>query len=239
MNIIICDDNIEFGHKFSQYINFLMISSDIYKGNYRIECFDSAEMLQLFMDNNDVDILFLDISMPGTDGFEVAKIINSKKQNLFLIFISNYEEKVYYSFRFEPFRFIRKSNYENEVKEALMSAIYKMTLNNKSLIIKSHSDITYIRIPNIYYIEKEKMTNYVVVFTKNEKYRYRSSISDLKVQLRDFDFLDAGQNIIINPEHIVHIDSNTIFFDNNVTIQISKKSVSKFKKSFLEYMRLR
>lgn len=217
----------------------MIAKKDFYDGNVKIEYIERAKEALVYLKNNDVDILFLDISMPETDGFEIAKTIYNDSKNICLIFVSNYDEKVFYSFRYEPFRFVRKSNYKEEVREALQSAVYKIVLSNKTLRIKMHTDILYLRIQNIYYIEKEKMKNYVIIYMENTKYRHRSSINDLKLQLSDFSFLEAGQNTLINPIHIKKIEKNTVILNNGQSLTLPLRNCNRFKSEYLIYMRER
>ena len=51
--------------------------------------------------------------MPELDGFEVAEKLQSSKKNALIIFITSHEDKVYQSWKYQPFWFVRKSHMED------------------------------------------------------------------------------------------------------------------------------
>lgn len=88
MRIIIVDDNIQFRESIEIYLNMRL-------GHDVIANFDCA---QSFLDSTklfDVDIILMDIEMPGINGIEATKQALWKDKNLKIIAVTNYQDKAY------------------------------------------------------------------------------------------------------------------------------------------------
>jgi len=164
VRIAICDDNQQFGTCLKNHIHEIIVTSSFYGDDIEIEYFQSSASFVKYLSNYDVDILFLDISMPEIDGFDIAKYINDNNLSTCIIFISSFESNVFYSLRYKPFRFIRKEKYKEEVAEALKSAYIELTEKNRYIMITKHSDVIPVRISRIIYAEKEKRSNNINLY---------------------------------------------------------------------------
>ncbi|MBR2087221.1 MAG: response regulator transcription factor [Oscillospiraceae bacterium] len=101
----------------------------------RITAFsDSTAFLQA---NEPFDLIFMDIDMPVINGMEVAALLRERNSNAALIFISSYEHFVFESIRYMPFRFIRKSLYQEEVPEALQSWFALQSNQKQSITLRT------------------------------------------------------------------------------------------------------
>ncbi len=65
------------------------------------------------------DLLFLDIEMPGLDGFGLARRICSGKTDICLIFVSAHESFVFDSQEYMPFWFVRKGMLQRDLSLAM------------------------------------------------------------------------------------------------------------------------
>ncbi len=237
MRIIICDDNAEFGKELFDYVQKLVLTSGFYDDSLKVEYIQSSKSLLSYLADYDVDILFLDIAMPEIDGFDIAKYINDNNLQTCLIFVSSFENNVFYSLRYKPFRFIRKEKYKEEIGEALMSAYKELTAKNRYIMITRHSDVIPVRISRIIYAEKEKRSNYMAIRTADDIYRYRGTLSDFEALVRESDFVKASQNAYINMEQIINIKDNTVFLRGGYEYYISPKYKAEVLQKFFEFMR--
>ncbi|MBR2287380.1 MAG: response regulator transcription factor, partial [Clostridia bacterium] len=66
-------------------------------------------------DGKSYDVFFLDIDMPDMDGIALCRHIRKLKGDALVVFISNREEMVFQVFEVSPFRFVRKSRFNQEI----------------------------------------------------------------------------------------------------------------------------
>src|SRR5690606_42045572 len=122
INIVICDDD----KNFLSYIeNRIIKILEARQENIKIHKFGSGMELLKAYDKGakPFDIILLDINMPKIDGLELAELIRKEDEGTILIFLTSMEEEVYKTFKYNTFRFIRKTHIDQELEEALLSAM--------------------------------------------------------------------------------------------------------------------
>ena len=238
MRILVCDDDLTFGQEFTQKINNYVVSSDFYTDDFRLDYFSDPKLVIPHLETHDVDIMFLDISMPEIDGFEIAKFVAENDLDTLLIFVSNLEDRVFSSFKYRPFRFIRKSNYEKELYVSIRDAVYELSLRHRCITVSKYNETTPIKISRIIYAEKEPRTNYVVIHCLGADHRIRASITELKNIIDDYRFIMPSSSALINMEYVLRISNHTVFLDGGYKYYIvSSKYLKSFTEKFMNYMR--
>ena len=108
MRIAICDDDNEMLGRLKKDVIEIF---GILKVNIEIFSFsDGKELLRTIQnDDENFDLFLLDIDMPDVSGLEIAQMLREMSVNLIIIFISAYDNYVFDSIEYSPFRYIRKS----------------------------------------------------------------------------------------------------------------------------------
>lgn len=93
----------------------------------------------------------------------------------------------------------------------------KIDLENDIMIINKKSNIFFIKLDNIWYIEK--FGNKTIIKTSNEEFEIRLSLKDFINILPDY-FMKSHRSYIINTKKILKLqyiknDSYKVFYDNN------------------------
>ena len=200
---------------------------------------DGIEVLK-FLQNNKVDVIFLDISISGIDGVVIAKHISKFSEKPYIVFITAYKEHAVEAFEIEAFDYILKPYDETRIKSMLkkLELSYNSqkgelhTISNRINLFKNDKIIV-TNIDDIYYCEaKERET---CVLTKNEEYFVKMSISEFYDTLPKEMFFRCHRSYIVNLTKIKEIIP---WFNNtynlrlkNVTkeIPVSRSNVKKFK----------
>ena len=99
MNIAVCDDD-----KNIRELIGSKVKKQYEKAN--IVYFTSGEEVLLW--NETIDIIFLDIQMPGRNGMEIARQLRKKDENIIIIFVTAIEEYVYQAFDVAALHYIVK-----------------------------------------------------------------------------------------------------------------------------------
>lgn len=240
ITIAVCDDNAQFAGLLSQRLRRLCA----YKLPQNVDCtvapvFTSANEVLSYLQNGTINILFLDIDMPDSNGFELAKILCDTYPDTIIIFVSSYEEFVYSSFEFCPFAFLRKEHLNTELDVTLSRVIDKCVLGNKSLLFDTTDGETVLRVKDILFFEGQG--NYYYIYTLSSKsYKCRGTMKSVEKLTQGYDFFRIHSAHIVNHEHIESISgSGELMMRNGKRLSISKKRAAAFKASYMEFIRRR
>lgn len=240
ITIAVCDDNIQFASLLSQRIQQLCA----YKVPQRLDCkvispFVSAKEVIDYLQVNSIDVLFLDIDMPNTNGFELAKMLCEVYPDTVIIFVSAYEEFVYSSFEYCPFRFLRKAHLSNELETTFEKVIEKCVINNEVLLFDTTDGETLLKVKDILFFESQK--NYFFIYTSSGKiYKARGTIKNVEQMTKSFDFFKIHASYVVNMDHIDNINNKGyLIMKNGKILSISKKRSSVFKDAYMEFIRRR
>lgn len=240
LTIAVCDDNPQFANILTKKIRQLCA----YKLPDRIDCriapeFGSADEVLRYLAKYSINILFLDIDMPQTSGFSLAKVLNEKFPDTIIIFVSAYENFVYSSFEFSPFRFLRKSCLEKELPITFQKVIEKCIIDNETLAFKTTEGETILRLKDILYFESEK-NYYTIHCLLGAEYRCRGTITAVEEMVAEYDFYRIHSAFVINEEHIEFIDnSDFVHMRGGALLSVSRRKVSDFKENYMKFIRRR
>lgn len=77
-----------------------------------------------YVSNNNVDVIFSDIAMPGMDGIEFAKVIKNVNPKINIIFVTGFSEYAGKAFSVYPSGYINKPVNEEDIKRELDNLRY-------------------------------------------------------------------------------------------------------------------
>lgn len=160
----ICDDRQE---------DIAQIESALRKGLNRtgqvvsliISSFLSGEELYAATREEDFDLLFLDIEMPGMDGFELAARLCMDWPQVGLVFVSVHESFVFDAMEYSPLWFVRKGHLERDMFRMLRKYLQITAFKGVSYRMKEGFGFRELPIRNILYIEG---SGHSLVFKKTD-----------------------------------------------------------------------
>ncbi|MBP6322808.1 MAG: response regulator transcription factor [Fusobacteriaceae bacterium] len=180
-----------------------------------------------FLENSSVDVVFLDINMPGLDGMTLARLIHKIDKNIKLIFITAYREFAVDAFEIGTFDYILKPYSEERIitvlERVVASVAESKTPINKNetskLTVNSGEKMVVISIFDILYIEaNEKETT---IALQNESYTSKLKISQLEAILPSENFFRTHRSYIVNIDKIAEVEP---WFNGSYLIKVGKKS---------------
>lgn len=239
LTIAVCDDNKAFGQSLVEKLRHLCISLPERIVCNVTEVFTSADEVLKYLSHSTVNILFLDIDMPGTNGFELAGAVRKTFPDTVIIFVSAYDNFVYSSFDYAPFRFLRKSHIDEELSDTFEKVIEKCTTSDLAMTFTTtDGDIT-VRLRDICYFEAQG--NYFLIHHVNRQvYKCRGTISQLETQTASLDFFRIHAAFIVNLENIERItEGSTLLMKNGSTLSISRNRIKNFKNTYMNFTRRR
>lgn len=184
---------------------------------------NSANAAARYLSEETVDLLFLDIQMPGMNGIDFAK---SVPPLTLIIFTTAYAEYALDSYEVEAVDYLIKPiKIERFQKAVHKAANYLELLKSSSttnsiqritddyFFVKAERRIFKIRFSEILFIEGLK--DYVVLQTISQKVITAMNIKTIYDQLPKSTFARVSKSYIINMAQITSFDNNTAFIDKH------------------------
>jgi len=196
---------------------------------------DSALQALDILQNEQVDLMFVDINMPDLSGMDFVKSLNNPPK---VIFTTAHSEYAIEGFRVSALDYLLKPiSYNsfltsvNKAKEWFDSQEKKnnnqIEGNNEYLFIKSEYKIIRVNLSDIKYIEG--MREYVRIHLVNQKpIMSLTSMIKLEKFLPENLFMRVHRSYIVNLSKITTIERNRIIFDEKVYIPVSEQYKTKF-----------
>ncbi len=169
---------------------------------------EAIEAIQL----HSPDLVFLDVEMPGIDGFGVLEALPPERIPT-IIFVTAYDQ---YAVRaFEVYAFDKaldraKAQISSERSDALSQRILSALEEIKSrpvhlerLVIKMNGHVFFIKAEEIDWLEAEG--NYVRLHAGKESYLLRDTITALELQLDPKRFIRVHRSAIVNIDRITEL----------------------------------
>jgi DNA-binding LytR/AlgR family response regulator len=179
--------------------------------------FDSAETASEYINAHPVDLIFLDIEMPGINGIEFAR--NIPKQTL-VIFTTAYSEYALDSYEVDAIDYLVKPIEWDRFRKAIDKAIsyHSLLVNEAKEEIEAENDFIFVKserryfkvyYDNILFIEGLK--DYVIIQTDNKriitKMYLRTILELLPVKM----FFRINKSYIVNLKKIDSFGNNDVF----------------------------
>ena len=239
LTIAVCDDNPQFAKLLAGKLRQLCA----YSLPDRIVCqvehpFHSADEVLHYLSVRSIHILFLDIDMPEVSGFKLAETLKDRYPETIIIFVSAYDNFVYSSFEYSPFRFLRKSHLEEELTVTFQKVIEKCILDDETMTFQTTEGEVILRLRDILYIEGDK--NYFVIHSITTDYRCRGTMTAAEEMTAKYDFFRIHSAYIVNLEQIDRIDDTGIVrMKNGNALEISRRKVAAFRDAYMQFTRRR
>jgi DNA-binding LytR/AlgR family response regulator len=202
-------------------------------------CYDALEAIE-YLNNNEVDLIFLDLNMPKLKGFEFLRTLSSPPKVIVTtaykeFAIEGYELNIV-DYLLKPFsfeRFLKAVNKAISLTDKSKSTSKEISNKStpESVFLRSNKKHIQVAIDHILYIEASG--NYSKVITSDDTIIVREKISDLILSLPVDDIIQVHKSFAVSKRHISSIEANRIFIGSE-TIPIGsiyKRNVALLLKS--------
>lgn len=172
------------------------------------------------IDKLNADLVFLDVQMPGVDGFDVLENI---KTDPFVIFCTAYDKYAIKAFEKNAIDYILKPLDKKRFDAAIDRATNRIKNNDsnfmhvgddleaeeesnfkQNLFVQKSEKLVNLPVQSIVYIEASK--DYTIISTVNEQYVSSTGISKLESKLDPQIFVRIHRSTIINLDKLVEIE---------------------------------
>lgn len=181
-----------------------------------------------------IDIMFLDIEMPGKSGLE---FLHENELKPLIILVTAKKEYAVKAFEYDvmdylvkPISFPRFAKAVEKAKKILFSSGQKP--ESKSIVVKVSTSLVKIQLEEILFIEAKG--DYIQITTKEKKYLSYGTMADILKKLPEKDFSRVHRSFIVRHAAISVIQDNNIILDA-FTIPIGVSYRKKFLQTVKRY----
>lgn len=218
MNIAICDDELTVANVTLQNVKNLIEKHNDRNLVFNYYVFNNPAELIIKHSEITFDVVFLDIDMPQIGGFDVAERLYLSYRDVFIIYVTSYEEYAIDSIKHRVYRFVVKSNL-NELESSIIHLLDDLTLLNENYAFRYKDE--YYNIPTKSILYCESVRNNVVIHTDNGDFKQKTSIKNMMKRLPKT-FARCHTSYIVNLLRITKIKSDSLILNNNISLPIGR-----------------
>ncbi|WP_316803113.1 LytTR family DNA-binding domain-containing protein [Pedobacter nototheniae] len=175
-----------------------------------------------------VDVIFLDIEMPGIDGIDFANLIRHKTKKL--IFTTAHSKYAFNSYELEADAFLLKPFTFSKFSEILRK-VFSIPVKenpapqNKDFIMLKSTEqknkLIRIKVKDIVAVEAQN--KHIKVYLTNEAILAASTLTEMFKILQGYqNFTQVHRSFLISENHIKGIDRAQVLLSNNIKIPIGR-----------------
>lgn len=180
--------------------------------------FNNASSAAKFIDEHPVDLIFLDIQMPGITGIEFARTISKRT---LIIFTTAYTEYALDSYEVDAIDYLIKPIEPQRFKKATDKALSYHSLllqeekenietdNDEYFFVKSDRKYFKVSFEDILFVEGLK--DYVILQLEDQRIITRMNLKSMYELLPKNLFMRVNKSYIVNTARIEAFDNNDIF----------------------------
>jgi len=200
------------------------------------------------IDELQANLVFLDVQMPGVDGFDVLENI---KTNPFVIFCTAYDKYAIKAFEKSAIDYLLKPLDKARFNQAIIRATERIRnnepnfmhlledLNTKkaagyqnNLFVQKSEKLVNLPVQNIVHLEASK--DYTIISTKSEQFLSTSGISKLEEKLDPQIFVRIHRSTIINLQKLVELEK---FGNSNLAAKMNNGRTFPISRSYAKSLR--
>ncbi len=236
-NVLIVDDErlarTELKRLLSQHKDFVVVG----------EAKNAKETLKL-MQENDVDVIFLDIQMPEISGLELATALDN---HINFVFCTAYQEHAVEAFSLNAFDYLVKPVEPKRLAQTLeklrMMIKKKKSVGQETYLPEDHGLLLKVgqskKIIRLKHIERfESMGNYVAVSTADDQAYIHTSLKKVEQKLDPKVFFKVSRSVILRVDSINRIEegfatgSLIAVLNSGHEIEVSRRQANVLKNLF-------
>ena len=230
MRIAICDDEKAQRLLLKKYLEEWAVQN---KAILETELFVSGEsFLFSWEDDRNYDLLVFDIEMGQMSGMELAAAIREKDDGIPILFVTGYDKYMLQGFEVAALHYLLKPVNKDKLFEVLDKLKIKRKQEDK-LFFQTEKGPVSLHPSRIWYIEAR--AHQCILYTEDEEYTLRSSISEVARQLSGRrEFARCHRSYLVNLYHVSAIVKPELILDDKRRLPVSRSAEKEVNRLFIE-----
>jgi DNA-binding LytR/AlgR family response regulator len=229
IRIVVCDDNKT---ELDMHTKLFRTISEKHKIDIEIKTYESGSDLLFDLEDpkffNTLDLLFLDINMPGVDGVETAKNARKLGYSGLIIFITVSDEHFVDAFDVGAFHYIIKGDNVERFEEIFMKAIEMSgEIHQEHILLSAWGELKQIKIRDVQYFEIVKGTMTVFYDSAGSEngdnsFTFNGTLEKLEERLKNSGFQRSHRNYLVSLTHVKSVTYTEIILSSGVALPVGR-----------------
>lgn len=205
------------------------------RGKYKFECMLFRDAVSFLQNYKPVyDIIFMDIGLPGMNGFDAAKKLREIDHAVLLIFVTNMSQFAVFGYEVGAFDFVVKPVRYGALRLKLLRALQNLeTRCDKKLSVLSPEGMRVISVSTVKYVEV--MNHDLVYHTTYGDVKSYGSLKKVEAMLPPKEFARCNSCYLVNLKFVMGVKNYTaIVAGEEIAISHAKKK--DFLNAIAEYL---
>lgn len=234
--IAVCDDDAKAAHHIVS-----SVESRFQEQNRPvvIDCYTESTRLERRLETGThYDVLLLDIDMPQLNGIELCRKFRAKSGDALVVFISGKESLVFQTFDVQPFRFIRKNLFSQEIDKLCRDLIGELERRSERWLrfqLEPDGTVYSVNVQRLLYVEADRKL--CRLYTLDGMKEIKTHFRGMAEQLLPAGFIQIHRSYLVNPYYIFRIDMDTVLLDQGEQMPLSRNRRGQVKEEFFRWSR--
>ena len=229
MRVAIIDNDREHTTLIEQYLH-------TYRQNHNLDIqvtrYESGEAFQAEF-RHQFDMILLDVSLPGMDGVQAARILREKDTDVAILFITRLAQFAICGYEVDAMDFILKPVDYAAFAKSIHKALARVRKQQKRyLMVSDRNGSRRLAVEDIYYLESRGHA--LVYHTAAGSHIFRGTISEAEKLLAAHGFFRCNKGYLVSLRHVEGI-RNGCALVNGTELLISRPRKAAFLQALTEY----
>lgn len=229
LQIAVCDDQKLFAHGVKSVLDKII---DKYHMEFDVHVYLCGNrLLDDFQKGLFFDIIFLDIFMENSNGYDIATKLRETNKFSKIIFLTSTQDYVYDGYKVGASGYILKPYDEQTITKVFLDVVNHLDSPvEKTITIDYKGCITKLAIRDIEFFESRD--HMIMVHTKEKIYSFYGKINQLEQKYSKFDFFRCHRSYLVNIFKIDRIVNNDVITKSNKVVPISRSQIKALRSIF-------
>lgn len=223
IRILICDDEPS---AISEYEDRVRKLGEKHGIDLSIKTFSNADQLFFYMEDSNVivDLIYMDIIMPGTDGITAAAKLRENGYNGEIIFLTKQSEKAIQGYDVQAFHYIVKKSADADEFERIFlnAADHVQNKTTEYITFQGVGESRNVAIRDISYFSVYKRI--ITVHFGRESFEFYSTMEKVEATMMEYGFLRVQRSYLVNIDYIKDFTAESITMTDGTVITLSRRN---------------
>ena len=197
------------------------------------QLFERGDQFLWKYDNN-YDLIFMGMDLPGIDGMETAKRLRKRDADVVLIFVTELARQAIRGYEVDALDFLMKPLNYYAFSLKMDKGIRRLQQRSTDVImLKTTTGIHRLEVRQIYYLETSNRL--LLYHTSSGTYSVRSTMQSAQQELEKYHFEKCNQCYLVNLQHVTDVQDDTVTVAGEV-LEMSRRSKKSFLSALVAYI---